>query len=163
MEKCKDWVGHWVADYIQNGGWIDPSRLDLLFIPLQKCLLHVHIPSFPIKDSLVWVSSSSGGFSIPKAFSLLSRSFDLAPFQSCLQKKLLIPKVNILFQFFIQIKVLSIDNLCRRGMSFPNQCFHCKESTEDVEHLLLHCSFVQEIWALLLSFGCQLVFPLQFV
>ncbi|CAN1759429.1 Putative ribonuclease H protein At1g65750 [Linum perenne] len=48
-------------------------------------------------------------------------------------------------------KIATIDNLQRRGFYLANRCVLCLNSSESVEHLFLHCSFVSTIWSLLSS------------
>ena len=37
-------------------------------------------------------------------------------------------------------KILMLDQLKRRGLTFANRCFLCKRWGETVDHLLLHCA-----------------------
>ena len=54
-------------------------------------------------------------------------------------------------------KVLTLDQLKRRGRTLANICFLCEE--EVVEHLLLHCPKAK-LWDLFLAIlGVQWVFP----
>ena len=57
-------------------------------------------------------------------------------------------------------KVLTLDNLKRRGMTFANRCFLCEEDEETINHLLVHCRSAKMLWDLLLSIGgINWVFP----
>ena len=57
-------------------------------------------------------------------------------------------------------KVLTLDNLKRRGMTFANRCFLCEEDEETINHLLIHCRSAKMLWDLLLSIGgISWVFP----
>ena len=57
-------------------------------------------------------------------------------------------------------KVLTLDQLKRRGMEFANRCFMCEEEEETIDHLLIHCNFAKSLWDLLLSIvGISWVFP----
>ena len=43
-----------------------------------------------------------------------------------------------------------------------NRCFLCQKCGESIDHLLLHCERMGEVWMLLLSFfGVSWVFPLS--
>ena len=37
-------------------------------------------------------------------------------------------------------KVLTLDQLKRRGIPLANKCFFCEEDEETIDHLLIHCS-----------------------
>jgi hypothetical protein len=48
----------------------------------------------------------------------------------------------------------------KRGYVMAGWCCMCKRSGESVDHLLLHCEVVREVWIFLLrSFGVSWVFP----
>ena len=48
-------------------------------------------------------------------------------------------------------KVLTLDQLKRRGRALANRCFLCEEDEEDINHLLIHCTKARMLWDLLLS------------
>jgi hypothetical protein len=48
-------------------------------------------------------------------------------------------------------KILTIDNLRRRGLPLVNWCCLSKKNKETVNHLLIHCEFTSEIWHLVLN------------
>uniref|UniRef100_A0A2N9ED53 Reverse transcriptase domain-containing protein n=1 Tax=Fagus sylvatica TaxID=28930 RepID=A0A2N9ED53_FAGSY len=57
-------------------------------------------------------------------------------------------------------KVLTIDNLRKRGLIIQEWCCMYKRSREDVDHLFLHCSVAMELWSLVFGlFGVQWVMP----
>ena len=54
---------------------------------------------------------------------------------------------------------LTIDMLMKRGWSMVNRFSLCKDSDESVDHILIHCGRIRELWTLLLSsFGLVWVF-----
>ena len=59
-------------------------------------------------------------------------------------------------------KILTIDNLVRRGMVMVNWwCVVCKNSDDNVDHLLLHyCSVAMDLWnSIFVAFGARWVMP----
>ena len=46
-------------------------------------------------------------------------------------------------------KVLTLDQLQKRGWSLVNRCFLCKEEKGFIDHILLHCSLVRVLGQLL--------------
>lgn len=48
-------------------------------------------------------------------------------------------------------KVLTLDNLQKRGRSLVNRCFMCKQEGELIDHILLHYSKARILWHLLFS------------
>ena len=57
-------------------------------------------------------------------------------------------------------RILTLDQLQRRGFALPNRCFLCQEYEEMVDHLLLHCAKARVLWDLLFNlFGVSWVIP----
>uniref|UniRef100_A0A2N9EHP5 Reverse transcriptase domain-containing protein n=1 Tax=Fagus sylvatica TaxID=28930 RepID=A0A2N9EHP5_FAGSY len=57
-------------------------------------------------------------------------------------------------------KILTAENLRRRGIVLGSWCCMCKASGESVEHLLLHCPYAKEMWDMVFAlFGIQWVMP----
>ena len=48
-------------------------------------------------------------------------------------------------------KVLTLDQLQRKGHFLENRCFLCLSEVETVDHLLLHCVKTRVLWNLLFS------------
>ncbi|XP_042983287.1 uncharacterized protein LOC122312690 [Carya illinoinensis] len=114
-------------------------------------LLHNISLAVTTEDTLVWRPSRKGKFSIGSFYETLtaqpSSNFSL---KSIWRNKAL-PKAA----FFVWIaafeKVLTIDNLRRRGLIIVDRCCLCKNSGEIVDHLLLHCDFARDAWNHLFS------------
>ena len=56
------------------------------------------------------------------------------------------PKVNIFFWILLQNKILTLDNLKKRGFFIVNHCVLCKNDEESVDHIMLHCPFSSMVW-----------------
>ena len=57
-------------------------------------------------------------------------------------------------------KILTCDNLMRRGHVLARWCCMCKNHWETGDHLLLHCEVATALWCLVFSmFGIQWVLP----
>ena len=48
-------------------------------------------------------------------------------------------------------KVLTLDQIERRGFYLTNRCFLCLSEVETVDHILLHCAKLWVLWDLLFS------------
>ena len=64
--------------------------------------------------------------------------------------------------FFAWGKVLTLDNLKKKGRTLANICFLYEKEEETVDHLLVHCSQTRVIWELLFAIvGVKWVLPLS--
>ena len=48
-------------------------------------------------------------------------------------------------------KILTIDNLQKRGITLVNRCFMCKDESESVDHSLLQCKVARVLWELAIN------------
>lgn len=54
------------------------------------------------------------------------------------------------------LKILTHDNLHRRGIVVVEWCVMCKKHGESVDHLLLHCDVARVVWSFFYSlFGVE--------
>ena len=58
----------------------------------------------------------------------------------------LTPKVNIFFWILLQNKILTLENLKKRGFIIVNRCVLCKNDGELVDHIMLHYPFTKKVW-----------------
>lgn len=51
------------------------------------------------------------------------------------------PQVLIFIWLMLRNRILTIDNLVRRGWEIPNRCVLCKRAAETVEHMYNECQY----------------------
>ena len=104
------------------------------------------------EDKLWWVPSRKGGFEVKSFYRALSAHGPISfPWKSIWRSKAP-PRVAF--------KILTLDNLRRRGMVVANRCWLCEANEESVDHLLLHCGAARALWDTFFSrFGLCWVMP----
>ena len=70
-----------------------------------------------------------------------------------------IPQVNRFIWILLHNKLLTAENLKKRGISGPSRCILCNSDEETISHLFLQCSFSHLIWRSVLPPGTALNFP----
>ena len=113
MEQCKIQFGNLVSDYQRNDSWVNLLSVDLNLAELAKCL-----NAYCLKhddDVPIWKKDPFGGYSISSAFSFSFEDFE-APCWALAWVKGMMPKINIFFWILLQNKILTLDNLKKRGI-----------------------------------------------
>lgn len=139
---CSSTFGPRVKDYWRNNCCVKLALINPVFHEIDKALL-AQCCYADKEDTLIWGPLSSGKFYVASASSI---QFDVpkeTPFWVKIWNKNLTLKVEIFYWIFVQNKVLTIDNLRKRGFIMPNRCCLCQEAKEDTNHLFLHCPFSQ--------------------
>ena len=70
-----------------------------------------------------------------------------------------IPKVNSFIWLLLHNKILTAENLQKRGISGPSRCSLCNCDEETISHLFLQCNFSQLVWQSVLPPGMALNLP----
>jgi hypothetical protein len=90
-------------------------------------------------DKLWWVPSRKGRFEVKSYYRALSpRGSSYFSWKSVWRSEAP-PRVAFFVWTAVRSKILTLDNLGRRGMVVVNGCWLCETEGELVDHLLLHC------------------------
>ena len=68
------------------------------------------------------------------------------------------PKVNFFMWLALKNKLLTSDNLSKRGLNGPFWCSLCKCALENADHLFVDCVFARTAWEQILH-DLNLTFP----
>jgi hypothetical protein len=112
------------------------------------------------KDKLWWMPSRKGLFEVKSFYRALSpRGLVSFPWKSVWKSKAP-PRVAFFVWTAVRSKILTLDNLGRRGLVVVNRCWLCEVEGESVDHLLLHCAAARDLWyAFFARFGLCWVMP----
>ncbi|RVW46613.1 Transposon TX1 uncharacterized 149 kDa protein [Vitis vinifera] len=110
------------------------------------------------EDKMVWTASRSGVFSVKSLyFTLEPGGSAMFPYVGIWRAR--VPPNVAFFAWEASCgKILTLDQLQRRGFSLANRCFLCLTEAETVDHLLLRCVMTRTLWNLFFSlFGVEWV------
>ncbi|CAN1221806.1 Putative ribonuclease H protein At1g65750 [Linum grandiflorum] len=99
--------------------------------------------------SLRWPLEKSDRFSVNSLAKqrILSRFPGVADFPHDVVWHPLVPLKVACFMWQVwHGKILTIDNLMRRGFFLPNHCVLCEKACETIFHLFWDCSYTQQVW-----------------
>jgi len=111
-------------------------------------------------DRLVWNPSKNGFFEVSSYYEILiRRNGPSFPWKSIWRVKA--PTRVAFFVWSTTLgKILTHDNLCKRNIVVIEWCCMCKKNGESIDHLLLHCKVVRDLWSyILVLFGVEWVMP----
>jgi hypothetical protein len=60
-------------------------------------------------------------------------------------------RIKLFCWLMIENRILTWDNLLKRGFSGPSRCFMCGEGEETINHLMVYFPFTKEVWKYLLN------------
>jgi hypothetical protein len=101
-----------------------------------------------------WGWGKSGFYSVAQGY--VSLQTPQAPIESTILWKqvwdpLGLPKVNFFCWILMHRKLLTGENLTKRGIIGPHRCPMCCNAPETTDHLFVDCSFAQEVWKISLQ------------
>jgi ribonuclease HI len=71
-----------------------------------------------------------------------------------LWKQKCIPKIDLFNWLLCHNRILTADNLMRKGFHGPSRCCLCLENKENAQHIMLNCKFALEVWGEVLNHCC---------
>ncbi len=120
--------------------------------------IHPFLPSREIEDKLVWPYRKSGQFDVRSFYG----AFQASNRSRFPWKIIWGVKASRRISFFLWTaargKILTYDNLMKRGHVLAAWCCMCKKGWETVDHLLIHCEVAAALWGFIFQrFGIQWV------
>ena len=112
------------------------------------------------EDMFWWVPLCKGIFEVKSFYRVLLSFGSISFLWKSIWKSKTPPRVAFFAWTAACSKILTLDNLRRRGMVLVNRCWLCESDGESVDHLLLHCGAASALWnAFFAWFGPCWVMP----
>ena len=103
------------------------------------------------EDRLVLKETMTDGFSVRHMYRKLMHSLPTDFPCRSIWNPIVPPKLGFFAWEASRGKVLTLNQLKRRGIPLVNRCFLCEENEETINHLLIHCSRAKTLWDLFLA------------
>ena len=147
--------GNWAPTFLRPLNDWEIEEVARFFHSLQEVF---NCPSG--EDRLLLKNDKGKGFSVKRMYKSLDPSPAIDFPYRLIWNPIVPPKIGGFAWEATWGKVLTIDQLKRRGMTLVNRCFMCEDDEENIDHLLIHCKTAKMLWNLFLSiFGIRWVFP----
>ena len=153
----------WVSDLWEDGGWSPRFTGQLHDWELEEVQaflgrLSAHPLSVEIDDAIVWLPTKDGAFFVKSFYSSLAdRRVEPFPHNIVWNSWVLL-RISFFAWEATWAKILTLDQLKKRGWRIPNRCYLCKEEEETSDHILIHCLKAHLLWQLIFAlFGIQWV------
>ena len=146
----------WVNDLWDDGGWGPRFTRQLHDWELEKVQaflgrLSIHPLSVETDDVMVWLPTKDGAFSVKSLYSsLVDMRVELFP-HGIVWNSWVPLRISFFAWEATWVKILTLDQLKKRGWKMPNGCYMCKEEEETRVHILLHCPKARILWQLLFA------------
>ncbi|CAI0452355.1 unnamed protein product [Linum tenue] len=101
---------------------------------------------------IVWNPDPNSKFSVSSLYRMLVQETlpGVIDFPSKQIWKKLIPSKVCFFMWLVyHNKLITVDSLKKRGWSMANRCCLCCKNEETINHLLVECEFVKEVWRII--------------
>ena len=117
--------------------------------------------SAEVEDRVIWKKTKSGFFSIKSLYNVVELRSTVQFPRKIIWSPYVPPKVGFFFAWEASWeKVLTLDQLKRRGWTLANRFFFCLVEEESTNHILIHCTKTRVLWELLFTlFGVTWVLP----
>jgi hypothetical protein len=155
--EANAWVGKIILD--------ENFTIDHLFqfINLWAKLQEVHLIE-EIEDTISWRLTSNGQYSVKSVYDLQFFGSTTSNLYKSVWKVWATPKAKFFAWLLTQNRIWTANRLQKRGWPNCGLCPLCKQETESVCHLFIHCRYVVRLWNLIrVWLGIPGIMPGQWV
>lgn len=115
---------------------------------MQFNLLHFfqNLPIQPqVREDPIWKWSQNGEFSVKTAYFALKNIPGIRTRINRIWALRVPPRFRVFGWLATLNRILTLDNLMKRGICIVNRCIMCKQDVESVTHLFVTCTLVQTL------------------
>jgi hypothetical protein len=138
----------------RNGRWFIPQYVEgsAEYYKRQRLLaLLSNVSLSTNQDDIVWKCNADGVFTVKSYYNFINDSGIRCAFTRIIWKAKIPEKVKIFIWLVTKNRILTIENLKKRGWVGRDSCSLCNEAEETNFHILITCPFTQSLWQKILS------------
>ena len=98
------------------------------------------------EDMVRWMETKDRTFSTKSFYKVLKPGSSVLFPMKIIWKSCVQPKVSFFTWEASWGKVLTLDQVKKRGWALANRCYFCQADEESINHLLLHCENTRASW-----------------
>lgn len=98
------------------------------------------------EDEVIWPLTSDGNFSVKSAYKELKNEPRVKVRVHKIWKLTVPPRMKVFAWLVFYDRILTMENLTRRGWNMPSRCVLCKRASENIFHLFSECQFSLEVY-----------------
>ena len=104
------------------------------------------------EDSFVW-DPNGGNYTVKEGYKVLQNASATNnwPLQKAIWRTECLPKVKLFNWTLLHGRILTAENLRKKGIQGPSICCMCKEAEESIPHLFIECPFARACWNLIIK------------
>ncbi|KAK1311532.1 hypothetical protein QJS10_CPA08g00246 [Acorus calamus] len=137
-----------VSASLRNGKWTKLVRAPVDFDPIWEEIQHLEVGGRG-EDILIWYPSKTGNLGLSEAWKAVRCRGTSFPWIKWIWQPIQTPKHSFCAWQAFHDKLSTLSRLQSKGLIQNSVCPLCSSDREDVDHLLLGCSYSRFIWSLL--------------
>ena len=138
-------VGGWAPCFARAFNDCELEEVERFLSRLQRKRLQ------DFEDSVVWVEAKDGSFAVKRLYGELEQRRGMVFPSKVIWNAWVPPKVGIFASEATWNKILTLDNVQKRGWAVAKRCYLCKKEEESTDHLLIHCDLTHDLWHFVFS------------
>jgi hypothetical protein len=138
-----------VCSMFRNGRWLIPQYVEgsTEYYERQRLLaLLSNVSLSTNQDDIVWKWNADGVFTVKSCYNFINDGGIRCAFTRIIWKAKIPEKVKIFIWLATKNRILTTENLKKRGWVGRDSCSLCNEAEETNFHILITCPFTQSLW-----------------
>jgi zinc-binding in reverse transcriptase len=108
-------------------------------------------------DQPIWRWDTQGRYTVKSCCTAIKEGPFIATNTDIIWKLKMPTRVTIFIWLLLQDRLLTYDNLIKRGWCISNMCYMCRSSIENATHLFAECTYIAEVRTILIEINAATI------